>query len=411
MDIRPTESSQMSRLSGWLIVASLSAFPMPCAGQALAGGSAWVELRPRWNHIEESDKPENASGGTVRAVAGWRSAPWHGLRVALEGIHADHWGAKRFNDDPADIPISPYPLLPDPRHTGLNRAYVEFTGEEGVTARLGRQRVALDNQRWVSDNDFRQVPQLFDGVTLEYAGIASTRLTAGYYRQLRSTSGETDDVRLTVANAAWNPRPGHTLGAFAYFHDQPATAPFTGLPDESYRVYGVRAEGVAARFEAMEVPYIVELARQRPYAGGDSRIDARYWRVGAGLSTQRWTVRADYEVRGSNDGLYGLQIPLTDFYAFNGWTLKWFTVAREGLRDGWITGRLAVGKLTLYAEAHRFRSDFGSLDFGRELDAGATWEILPNAVLRLQHARYDSGSDRDYADIRKTWLTLTFHWP
>jgi hypothetical protein len=271
--------------------------------------------------------------------------------------------------------------------------------------------VALDNQRWVSDNDFRQIPQLFDGATLEYTGLESTRLTAGWFGQVRSTSGQAEDLRLTVLNAAWNPLPGHSVGAFAYFHDQPSTAPFTGFADESYRVHGARAEGVAARWGAIELPYVAEIARQRPYAGGDARIDARYWRVGAGLSTTEWALRGDYEVRGSNDGLYGMQIPLTDFYGFNGWTLKWFTVAREGLRDGWITGRWTIGPVTLYGEAHRFRSDFGDLDFGRELDVGLTWQIVPRVALRLQHARYDSGSGRDFAEIRKTWLTFSYTYP
>ena len=393
-----------------LIVASLLALPAPAVAQQFAGGQAWIELRPRWNHIEESDLPRTARGGTVRAVAGWRSAPIAGLRVTLEGIHAGHWGDDAFNDDPADIPISPYPLLPDPRHTGVNRAYVEYA-HEGWRARVGRQRVALDNQRWVSDNDFRQVPQLFDGATVEDAGLPGARLTAGYYGRVRSTSGETDDIRLTILNAAWNPAPGHAVGAFAYFHDQPQTAPFTGFADESYRVYGMRAEGTAARWATVDVPYTLELARQRPYAGGDARIDATYWRIGAGIATAQWTVRGDYEVRGSNDGRYGLQVPLTDFYAFNGWTLHWFTAPREGLRDGWITGRWTLGRVTLYAEHHRFRSDHGRLDFGRETDAGVTWEVLPNAVLRLQHARYDRGTGRDYPAIRKTWLTLSYTYP
>jgi hypothetical protein len=401
----------MRRMPGWLIVASLGALPTFPMAQGLAAGQPWMELRPRWNHIEEGDKPATASGGTVRALAGWRWAPVEGVRVAVEGIYAGHWGRDDFNDNPADIPVSPYPLLPDPRHAGVNRAYVEINALDGFMARLGRQRVAMDNQRWVSDNDFRQIPQLFDGATLEYTGLASARLTAGYYAQLRSTSGETDDIRLTVLNAAWNPVPGHALAAFAYFHDQPGTAPFTGFSDESYRVYGVRAEGVIARWGEIEAPYVVELARQRPYADGDARIDARYWRLGAGFASARWTLRGDYEVRGSNGGVYGLQIPLTDFYGFNGWTLKWFTAPREGLRDGWLTGRWSLGAFTLYGELHRFKSDFGSLDFGREADLGATWEIRPNAVLRLQHARYDSGSGRSYPDIRKTWLTLTYTCP
>ena len=206
----------MGRMTGPSIVASLVAatiLPAPALGD-IGSPLAWVELRPRYNHIEESDKPETTSGGTARAVAGVRLGPWHGALLTLEGIHAGHWGRKRFNDDPAQFATSPYPLLPDPRHTGVNRAHVEFTAIEGLTVRAGRQRVALDNQRWVSDNDFRQVPQLFDGLTVQYAGLANTRLTAGHYKRIRSTSGDREKARVTVLNAAWNPLPDHAVAAY-----------------------------------------------------------------------------------------------------------------------------------------------------------------------------------------------------
>jgi hypothetical protein len=381
------------------------------AADDIGNSLMWLELRPRYNRIEESDLPRTTSAGTLRAIAGWRSPRWRGISVTAEAIYAEHFGPRSLNDDPSNIPTSPFPLLPDPRHLGVNQAYVDLTAIEEARLRAGRQRVALDNRRWVSENDFRQIPQLFDGATLAWRGLPNAELTAGYYGRIRTTSGETADARLTVLHAAWNPLPGHSLAAFGYFHDQPRTANFTGLADNSYKVYGVRLEGTAGRIGEVEVPYEIEAAQQKPYADGDARIDARYWRVGGGLAMTDWTLRADYEVRGSNDGRYGLQIPLTDFYAFNGWTLNFFTVPRQGLRDAWATGRWAIGPVTLYGEVHRFRSDFGDLDFGREADLGLTWAIVPNAVLRLQHARFDPGSGRVDPEIRKTWLTLTYTYP
>src|SRR5205085_177558 len=116
------------------------------------------------------------------------------------------------------------------------------------------------------------------------------------------TSGETQDIRLTTLHAGWNPAPGHSISAYAYFHDQPVTPTFTGFANNSYKAYGIRAEGTAARFGAIEIPYEAEIAQQKPYAGGDSRIDANYWRLGGGVAYQDWTLRADYEVRGSNNG-------------------------------------------------------------------------------------------------------------
>jgi len=119
-------------------------------------------------------------------------------------------------------------------------------------------------------------------------------------------------------------------------------------------------------------------------------------------------LRFDYEVKASNGGYYGVQVPLTDFYAFNGWTLHFFNTPRRGLRDGWVTVRQGLHGFTFYAEAHRFRTDFGGIDQGRELDAGITYDWNERLTLRLQHARYDRGTGTPDPNIRKTWLTLTY---
>jgi hypothetical protein len=374
--------------------------------ESLAHGRFTLELRPRYNRIDETDHRERTEGVTVRALAGWRSAPYRGLRFTLEAIHADHIGARDFNDDPARLATSPYPLLPDPRYSGVNQAHVEYAGEP-LRLRLGRQVVRVDHQRWVSDNNFRQIPQVFDGIAAAYTGIDNTQLEASRFWRVRTTSGVVNSLRLSALRAAWNPLAGHSLSAYAYFHDQAQNGAFTGFADNSYRVAGAKAEGTAARFGAIELPYLVEYAQQRPYANGDSRVHASYRRAGAGVGSARWTARYDYEVKGSNSGRYGLQMPLTDFYAFNGWTLHFFNTPRAGLRDQWLTLRYALGNFTLYAESHRFRADYGGAGLGRENDAGLTCE-LENWSVRLQHARYDPGAGTPDPGIRKTWLTLTY---
>ena len=409
----------MGRFTVWLIVASLVA-PLgeaaaadgdignnPADAHGLGSGRAILEVRPRYNRIEESNKPELTRGGTVRAIAGWRTAPIHGWRLTIEGIVAEHFGPKRFNDDPALFASSPYPLLPDPRYTGLNRLHVEAE-LGGARMRVGRQVVRLDEQRWVSDNDFRQIPQLFDGAAMTVTPLAGAELMAAHYARVRSTSGTTQDLKLTLLHGAWNPLPGHSLAAYGVFHDQAQNGAFTGFADNSYRLAGVRASGSFMFAAGWRVPYLVEAANQRRFADGDSRIKARYWRAGAGLEGRAWLLRYDLELKGSNDGVFGLQNPLTDFYAFNGWSLHFFNTPREGLRDGWLTARYALGPFTFYAEAHRFRSDFRRLDFGKETDVSVSWQMHPDALLRLQHARYDPGRDGTGATVRKTWLTLTY---
>src|SRR6478752_2976328 len=218
---------------------------MPARAQESPLGRFTFELRPRYNHIEESDKPEVTRGGTVRILAGYASAPIDAtMRIVLEGIHADHIDP-HFNDDGNNFASSPYPLLPDPKYTGINQAYVDFTGVESARVRAGRQVVRMDNQRWVSDNNFRQTPQVFDGVSARYGTPLGIELYGAYFGQVRTTSGDENDLNLTLLHAAWNPLPGHALVAYGYFHDQPSNGAFTGFANSSYRVTGVRAEGTA----------------------------------------------------------------------------------------------------------------------------------------------------------------------
>jgi hypothetical protein len=370
---------------------------------AIAAGRFALELRPRYNRIEETDKAEVTRGGTARAVAGWRSAPFEGFRAALEAIHTDTF-AKDFNDNPALA--SDYPLLPDPRYTGLNQAYIDYASD-ALAVRAGRQVVRLDNGRWLSDNDFRQIPQLFEGFSARYAMPAGTELAGAYFDRQRTTSGDLRSLKLTLLHAAWNPVPGHAMAAYAIFHDQAQNGAFTGFADNSYKVAGARAEGAFAVRPWLQLPYTLEAAEQRPYANGDERIRASYWRAGAGAGSSAWTLRYDEERKGSNGGQYGLQMPLTDFYAFNGWTLHFFNTPRQGLRDRWLTGRYGVGDFTFYAEGHRFRSDVGNVDFGREVDMSVTYAWGEHLVARLQHARYDPGSGTPDPAIRKIWLTVS----
>jgi hypothetical protein len=381
-------------------------------GDAIVAGQPILELRPRYNRIDESNYPERTEGVTYRAIVGWRTAPWEGLRLTTELIHAGHIGPKNYNDDGGQLNTSRYPLLPDPDNTDVNQVFFDYSGVAGLRLKLGRQVVRIDNQRWVSDNDFRQTPQLFDGLGATYTGIANTQLHAAYYWRQRTTSGTEAPLNLTLLHAAWNPVAGHGVAAYGYFHDQAQNGAFTGFADNSYRVLGARAEGAFAGMLPVDLVYTAEAAAQRNFSGGDARIDADYWRLGGGASTERWTVRYDYEVKGSNNGRYGLQMPLTDFYGFNGWTLHWFNTPALGLRDRWATGRYQAGPFIFYGEHHRFRSDARDLDYGRETDLGVTWLAHEKFTVRLQNARYRPGPSQPPAPVQpritKTWLTATY---
>src|SRR5258706_15912584 len=83
LPLRAPRSTTFDRSTVAALIAALAATCAHCDES--------LELRPRYNVIDESDKPERAEGFTVRAIAGFRTAPYRGLRLTLEAIHTDHF--------------------------------------------------------------------------------------------------------------------------------------------------------------------------------------------------------------------------------------------------------------------------------------------------------------------------------
>ncbi|MEO8102670.1 MAG: alginate export family protein [Betaproteobacteria bacterium] len=411
-------------LAGWMLPASTSAAgAAEVTGEAapgmilklsesIANGHLLLEVRPRYAEITETVKPEKTAVWTVRTTLGWQTAPFHDLRLTAQYIYTGTIGSGEYNGDPARNASSAYPLLPDPPHSGINQAYADYTGLPATRLRLGRQILRIDDQRFISDVDFRQTPQVFDGVMLTNTALPETEIQLGEFRRIRTVLGRLNPLRLHILHVAWNPLPEHSLAAYGYWHDQAATGSQTGFANSAQRIAGAHAEGGFALGEVLRGMYYLGYARQARIGGGDARIKADYSRVGVGVQTTGasiWGVRLDHEVKGSNRGVYGFQTPLTDFYAFNGTALQYTSTPREGLRDTWFTARGHLDRLECFVEAHRFRSDFGGLALGREFDASVSWPFTHSLNAKLQHARFRAGDGaRVKNDVDKTWLALTY---
>jgi Alginate export len=378
---------------------------------AVRNGNLLLQLRPRYNYIDEDAKSKHTNVVTIRTLLGWRTAPFNDFRLTAQGIHTNYIGAKRFNDDPTKAASSPYPLLPDPRNSDLNQLHVEYTGLPATRIRAGKQIIKLDNDRFISDNDFRQTPQVFNGVTVVNNSLSQTEFYLGHLVRIRNAIGSQARMRLEILHVAYNPATGHRLGGYGYFHDQPVNGAATGFQDNSYRVLGVRGDGAFGVGPSTTLLYTAEYAKQDDYAGGDSRINADYFRLGVGLWWSRFGFRMDYEVKGSNNGVYGFQTPLTDRYAFNGTALQFTTTPKQGLRDAWLTMRGEVAKFDLFAEYHQFRADDGGSNFGREIDVSIAYPLRSNLIAKLQHANYRPGDGiLGMRDVEKSWLTLTYNY-
>jgi hypothetical protein len=387
-------------------------------GEAIAGGKLLLNLRPRYEYVEQENKPHDAHAFSLRTLLGFRTLPWHGLSVTAEGINVGHLGEPTYNDLPANAAKSPYPTVADPDMTGINQLYVEYQGVPETDVKVGWQSIKLDNVRFIGNVEFRQVMQVFDAVAVENRSVDNLSLYAAYLWRQRSILDQQLQMQMPVFNARYTWRPGNDVVAYAYLQDQAKTGQSTGFADNSNQIYGVRANGGYPLGARVKLLYTAEYATQGDYAGGDPRIDAQYVHAGAGSQLGDWFVRMDYELLGSNQGKYGFQTPLGTNHLFQGWADQFLTTPRQGIRDTYLAAGGKLGPVTVYSELHQFKSDVRGIDFGKEFDLGVTWPLpfLKGLTGKLEYADYNAGDKvpgdalANKVDVRKFWATLVYQY-
>lgn len=393
--------------------------------EALREGDLLFELRPRYTWVDQDGLPEPAHWGSVRTVLGWKTLEYRGFSAVAEGINVTRFSASggiAYTDTPsytgatafgsyAGLSTGYYPLIEDPDATDFNRLYLEYVGLPHTLVRVGRQLVRIDNQRFIGDYDFGQLPQAFNGVLLENSSLPQSRLTLGYFTRVRNAFAVQTQTQTIALNAHFEPWPVLKLAAYAYLQDQPRTGSVTGFADNSNQIFGGRLWGGWRIGDALELLYSAELAEQSSYAGGNALIEAPYRRVGAGAVAGGAYLRVDWELLGSNRGLYGLQTPLGSTALFTGRVNMFATTPTRGLVDLRVHAGVERWRGKLRVEYHSFRSDFADWDLGSEWDVGLEWSFTAQLSARADYGDYRAGDPRaGLPDTRKLWLTLDYKY-
>lgn len=407
--------------------------PPSSISETVIAGKAMTSFRLRYEHVDQ-DGLTDANGLTLRSLIGWQTAPFHDVSLAAQLINVtqlqDH-----FNDGvPYSGPIYAYSSHPgkasyakivDPDYTGVNQLYLESSALSDTRIRLGRQQVNLDNVRFIGDIGFRQVMQVYDGVSALNKSIANTEIYLAHFESVRqiNTRLRTDGA-LEIANVKYKFTPAESISAYGYFSS------FDNLgfgkswlgndnADQSNRILGVRLDGAHKLNDDWKLLYTAEYARQQDYSGGDSRIDAHYYKLGGGAALGNFSLRADQELLSSNHGQYAFQTPFGTNHLFQGWVDRFLVTPKEGIRDTFITATYKIGDFALFADYHWLDSDRnfnrsggGSGDqYGREWNLAASYSYSKNLLTKVEYGQY---SERDqYAagrikDTDKLWLTLLY---
>jgi len=362
-----------------------------------------VDLRYRYAGIETAGYAQPATANTLRATVGylWSFAPsWNayaeGTRVY--GLFGDDYNTGANGK-------TALPSEGDPPSSEISGAWLEYN-DGTASARVGRQYVNLDNQRFFTSGMWRQNPQSFDalsigwrldgGTTLRYVYLNNVTRSVGHDYPDSNQSAWSLEGHLVHAEQAL---PVGTLVGYGYFIKNGTQ------PKYSWRTQGLRWIG-SRTLGATTLSWTIEGAQQHDWRNNPERYSAGYRMLEISYGIPRVNVKLGNEVL-DGDGTTAFSSPYGSNHGFNGWASEFKNVPVNGLDDRYVGGFGKIARNWSWVVVwHDFFAERGGRRYGSEWNAGLTYAITRGLAAEIDYARYCS--DGFAASERKLWATLEY---
>lgn len=363
-----------------------------------------LNLRLRAEDVHQSGL-RDGTAFTLRTRLGLSPAPVRGWSALLEAenivaLDSDSYSQSGLNPGGAGRAV-----VPDPEGTEINQAWVAFTGGH-TTVTAGRQRLVLDNARFIGDSGWRQNQQTFDAVRVQDKTLENTVLTYAWLDRINRVLGDRHpqgywQSNSHLLNASYNGFAAGTLTGYAYLLD------FRSAAAQSCATYGASFAGATPVARALKLAYRAELAGQTDY--GSSALDyaATYWLLELGLTASAGGLTLGHEVLGADNGV-GFKTPLATLHAFNGWADLFPATPAAGLRDTYLKGSASLpGGLKALAGHHWFTTERGGPAPGREFDLQVLRKFGPRLTVLGKYASFRRTAAA-YPQVQKVWAQVEF---
>ncbi|HEX7822679.1 MAG TPA: alginate export family protein [Sphingobium sp.] len=420
----------MRKLSLTLLL-SASAIAAPAAAQEIKFKPI-VDARLRYETVEQNgpaplSRDRDADAVTLRLRMGGElsKGPFAVLGEAEGTLAIDEDYNSGVNGRSA------YPIVADPQNVELNRLQVQYRTKPLVVT-IGRQRINLDDQRFVGSVAWRQNEQTFDAARIEYMGIKNLKVDLTYAIAARTIWGidggkfgatgrparlDGDNV---FANVSYKFKPG-TLTGFAYIVDE--DEPVLALQRNSSLTYGARFAGGLPLSRKIKISYLLSYARQSDHGRNPVRYEADYAAAEGNVEAYGFKLTGGYELLGSDAGAtgivggYAFQTPFATLHKFNGWADKFLTTPATGIQDyyagiGYTVPKVgSTGPLVAGFTFHRFDSDRNAIHYGDEYNAQVSLKISKHLTALVKYADYERNGIASYAgdaDTKKFWAQIDY---
>ena len=381
-------------------------------------GKPILDARYRFENVDQNNDLRDANAQTLRTRAGFQSGQWYGLSGLLEVDNVSRIGDDAYNSTRNGQ--KEYAVVADPDGTEVNQALLRYDHKLG-SAVLGRQRINLDNQRFIGSVAWRQNEQTFDGALTQLKPLDGLTLSYAYLDQVNTVFGPDNgrydnvtnpaniDGHSHLINAQYVFMPQLTATAYSYLLDLDniAVAPTAVEGTLSSQTSGLRLNGVVAG-----VSYALEYAQQKDYGDNPLELDSEYYLAELGYTLKGVQLKAGYEVLGGDNGTgnRAFQTPLATKHAFQGWADQFLVTPADGVDDRYLGATAALGGGSLQGWYHDFAPERGGGDSGTEFDLSYARALpwIKGLSGLVKYASYRSDDRARTVDTDKVWLQLQY---
>jgi hypothetical protein len=422
-------TERLSCLALTAAIAAASADALGAVPEAIAQTKPIFDARMRYEEVDQTPLAKDAHASTLRVRAGLETGKAWNTALLIEGEAVTPL-EDQYRPDSSRPRNVAYPVVADPESYEVNRLQLTNTYLPGTTLTLGRQRIVLDDQRFISNAPWRQNEQTYDGLRIVNKSVSTLTVDLSYVNQVNRVFGpDSPQGRyrgdVVLGNVAYQ-HPFGKLTVFGYWLDFEPLTSFPGLTAAqaaaldpvrvSTRTYGIRFSGERPLNE-LKVGYAASYASQHDYGANPLSFDLDFHALEVTGTYRQFSFVLGQEVMDGN-GTVGFSTPLTTFHRFHGWAEKFSTTPADGLDDRYVSAGYAMKKvamldtLALSVVYRDFRTQQRDVDLGSEVDVQLQAKYGRVTAL-LKYADYDaqeSVTPLTYQDTTKVWAQLEYAW-
>ncbi|TRW90363.1 alginate export family protein [Candidatus Methylobacter oryzae] len=364
-------------------------------------GQIKLDLRYRYDNTDSANpKKEVANASTLRLRLGYLTPIFNGFQAYAEFQGNQDIGVNSY--DSRMNGKTQYEQIADPQQNELNQLWVSYKGIPNTEAKLGRQAIQIDNERFIGASAWRQLERTYDAFLLNNTSLPNTSVILGYINKDQNTDSTIQSLQLPLANISYNFDNFGKLTGYSYFMDFRDPA----LYQASNQTYGVSFEGARKLNDTFGFVYRTEYAYQSNY-GQSIPYQADYYHIIGGFSAYGFIVKGAMEQLGGKGLNKTFDTPLGLVHKFSGWADVFVITPNDGYRDVYASVEKELMGIKLIGFYRDWSDDSSKKHYGDEWDFMITKEFFKHYNLMAKYAYFNAdteGSAIGKYDTQKIWL-------